>query len=214
MRRGGAAAVVRTGMGEAKSRAAAARLAAAPAVVVAGMCAGMRGLVPGDVVVASEVRDPDGTVVPCPWAESLAEELRRAGLAVHVGPVATVRKLVRPAERVTLADAGVIAADMESSFLLAGVWAGGGTSPWAVLRVVSDAPGHELLRPGIVRNGMRAYRALKAAAPALAGWPAAAVAAHSVDSAPLPTADGPEGADLGMAERREAGRDTTQDGGA
>jgi 4-hydroxy-3-methylbut-2-en-1-yl diphosphate reductase len=47
---------------------------------------------------------------------------------------------------------------------------------FAVLRVVSDGPGHELLRPGVVVHGARALRRLRAAAPALAEWAAAAAA--------------------------------------
>lgn len=171
--RGGAVPVVRTGMGERKSRNAAVRLRSVPALVIAGMGAGMRGLKPGEVVVATEVRDPSGHVRVCPWADEVAAALREAaasaslGPVVHTGPVATVRKLVRPAEREALAARGVVAADMESSFLLGG---SAEDRPWAVVRVVSDAPGHELLRPGIVRNGLKAYTSLKVVAPVLSAW--------------------------------------------
>ncbi|MGR6999645.1 hypothetical protein ACU686_18490 [Yinghuangia aomiensis] len=74
---------------------------------------------------------------------------------------------MRPAEREALAARGVVAADMESSFLLAG---SAEDRPWAVVRVVSDAPGHELLRPGIVRNGLKAYTSLKVVALVLSAW--------------------------------------------
>ncbi len=205
--RGGAPAVVRSGMGEAKSLAYAERLAAAPAALVAGMGAGMHGLRPGDIVVATEVRGPDGEVRPCPWADELVKALRPLPVPVYAGPVATVRKLVRPAERGPLAEAGVVAADMESSFLLALRWAGAGPErPWAVVRVVSDSPGHELLRPGIVRNGLAAYRSLKAAASTLSAWLGAVA---GPDSAPFPAAGAREGADLGVGR----GTADEQDGG-
>lgn len=208
LRRGGAPDVSRSGMGEAKSRAFAARLtdgqAPPPAVVVAGMGAGMLGMLPGDVVVATEVRDPDGAVFTCPWAETLeaflTDAVRALPVRVHIGPVATVRKLVRTAERGALARAGVAAADMESAFLLAGLGVRGGGRPdlpWGVVRVVSDAPGHELLRPGIVRNGLRAYRSLKASAPALSAWLRGVADGRGADSVPLPPADGSGRADLG-----------------
>jgi len=237
LRRGGAAnmaRVARSGMGEAKSRAFAAELAAGrstpppTAIVVAGMGAGMLGLLPGDVVVASEVRDPDGAVFACPWADTLAasltDALRSVPVRVHTGPVATVRKLVRSSERGALARAGVVAADMESAFLLTGLGAYGTARPartaqpdppdpldsphpldhspppdlpWAVVRVVSDAPGHELLRPGIVRDGLRAYRSLKACAPALSAWLLGVSSGRGADSVPLPPPGDAREADLG-----------------
>ncbi|UGQ13684.1 1-hydroxy-2-methyl-2-butenyl 4-diphosphate reductase [Yinghuangia sp. ASG 101] len=226
--RGGAPDVARSGMGEAKSRAFAAALTGGPAaepigaVVVAGMGAGMLGLLPGDVVVASEVRDPDGAVFACPWADTLAasltEALRGAPPRVHTGPVATVRKLVRTAERGALARTGVVAADMESAFLLAGLGMRGGERPdlpWAVVRVVSDAPGHELMRPGIVRNGLRAYRSLKASAPALSGWLGGVSSGRRADSVPLPPGGGAGEADLGPTGGPAGGAaKEEQDGGA
>lgn len=222
LRRGGAENASRSGMGEAKSRAFAAQVTggqdAGPvaAVVVAGMGAGMLGMLPGDVVVASEVRDPDGAVFACPWADTLAlsltEALRAAPVRVHTGPVATVRKLVRGTERGALARAGVAAADMESAFLLAGFGVRGGERPelpWAVVRVVSDAPGHELMRPAIVRNGLRAYRSLKASAPALAAWLGGVSSGRGADSVPLPPGGLGE-TDSGPAQ----GPAKEQDGGA
>ncbi|MGW0662056.1 1-hydroxy-2-methyl-2-butenyl 4-diphosphate reductase [Streptodolium elevatio] len=205
--RGGAGTVLRSGMGEAKSLACAESLTGAPAVAVAGMGAGMEGLRPGDIVVATEVRGPDGEVRPCPWADSLVKALRPLPVPVYAGPVATVRKLVRPAERGPLAEAGVVAADMESFFLLTEWWTRPGPErPWAVVRVVSDSPKHELLRPGIVRNGLTAYRSLKAAARTLSEW---LDAAAGPDSGPFPTAGAREGADLGVGR----GTADEQDGG-
>jgi 4-hydroxy-3-methylbut-2-enyl diphosphate reductase len=52
------------------------------------------------------------------------------------------------------------------------VWiaAAAGDRPFAVLRVVSDGPGHELFRPSIFRDGTKALRQLRDAAPALSRW--------------------------------------------
>jgi 4-hydroxy-3-methylbut-2-enyl diphosphate reductase len=55
---------------------------------------------------------------------------------------------------------------MESAWLARGA----GARPLAVLRVVSDGPGHELMRPAIVRQGVHALRRLRDAAPALERW--------------------------------------------
>src|SRR5437764_13749352 len=64
----------------------------------------------GDVVVASEVRG-DGVTVGCPAAPLLAGALRRAGLTVHIGPLATQPRLARGKGLATLAMRGVLAAD-------------------------------------------------------------------------------------------------------
>ncbi|RIK91723.1 MAG: hypothetical protein DCC71_24860, partial [Proteobacteria bacterium] len=71
--------------------------------------------------------------------------------------------------RDALRAAGARAVDMESAWLADGA----GGRPLAVLRVVSDGPGHELLRPAVVVNGLVALRRLRDAAPALADWAAA-----------------------------------------
>jgi hypothetical protein len=44
--------------------------------------------------------------------------------------------------------------------------------PVAVARVVVDTPVSELFRPATIRNGLHAYRALKAAVPAFLEWQA------------------------------------------
>jgi 4-hydroxy-3-methylbut-2-enyl diphosphate reductase len=198
---GGAGEVRRAGYGPRRAR----RLAQALAgeefglLAVAGTGGGLApGLAPGDLVVATEVRDLSGrpgagppgpgraddgpASLPspgdacgqgaraCPVAPLLAGELRRAGLAVHAGPVATVSRLATGAARGRLAASGALAADLESAHLAAAA----GERPLAVIRAVSDSPGHPLLGPGLVSGGLAALRALRAAAPVLARWAAAA----------------------------------------
>jgi 4-hydroxy-3-methylbut-2-enyl diphosphate reductase len=164
--------VLRTGYGARKSAAAAQRLRGyqADAVAVTGTCGGLAaGLAPGDLIVATEVVGPDGTVVRCPSAPVLAGQLRRAGLRVHEGRIATLASMFDAAERTAAAAAGAIAVDMESSYLLAGA-AG---RPVAVVRAVSDMADRPLLRPGVVTGGIAALRSLRQAGPALAAWAAA-----------------------------------------
>ncbi len=161
--------VVRCGMGATRARAAAlvaARLPAA-AVAVVGFCGAVDdGLRPGDVVVASEVRGPEG-VTRCAGGPIVAA-LADLGIGrVRVGPVASVYHLVRGARRDVLAGAGVLAVDMESAWL-APAAAG---RPFAVLRVVLDTPSREIYRPLLTLvGGFEAWRVLRRAAPALGSW--------------------------------------------
>ena len=164
--------VVRVGMGTRRARNAAARLPGHDVLAVAGFGAGVDpGLRPGDLVVADEVRY-DPMVVPCPWSAALAELLRRAGLPVVVGPVATVNHLAVRRRLSRMADAGVTAVDMES-FPLVETTAG---RPFAVLRVVVDTPGHPLVRAATVRSGIAARNRLRELGPLLRTW--ASTTAH------------------------------------
>jgi 4-hydroxy-3-methylbut-2-enyl diphosphate reductase len=163
--------VVRTGFGPRRSRRAAQRLRASQArsVAVAGLCGGLDAdLAPGDLVVASELRGAEREVLPLA-ARDLVEALEAAGLPARAGPIASVDHVVHGAEREGLRADGAIAVDMESAWLALGA----GERPLAVLRVVLDAPGHELLRPRTLCNLRRALRRLRAAAPALASWASA-----------------------------------------
>jgi len=163
--------VVRTGYGPVRAAAAAVRIARAgpSALAVGGVGGGLTSdLRVGDVVVASEVTY-GGATVRCPAAPLLAGELRRAGLRVSVGPVATVDRLVRGAQPAGLAASGAIAVDMESAPLLAAA-AG---RPVVVVRAISDTPDRPLASPDIVTGGLAALRSLRQAAPALARWAAA-----------------------------------------
>ena len=149
-----------TGYGPARSRRQAAALAGEEfgALAVAGVGGGLTDdLVPGDLVVATEVRDARGTSVRCPAAPLLAGELRRAGLRAHAGPVVTVDRLAGGASRQRLAASGALVADLESAPLAAAA----GGRPLAVLRAVSDTPARPLLQPG--DRDRRAGRAAGAA---------------------------------------------------
>jgi len=162
-----------TGYGPARSRRQAAALAGEQfgALAVVGVGGGLTDdLVPGDLVVGTEVRDARGTCVRCPAAPLLAGELRRAGLRVHAGPVITVDRLAGGPSRQRLAAGGALVADLESAPLAAAAR----DRPVAVLRAVSDTPARPLLHPGIVTGGLAALRALRAAGPVLAAWAAAA----------------------------------------
>src|SRR5947209_16332399 len=109
----------------------------------------------GDVVVASEVRG-DGITIACPAAPLLTGALRRAGLTVHVGPLATQSRIARGEDFAALAMTGALAVDMETAVVAEGV----GARPFVAVRVITDTAANPLLRPSIVRNGYRALRTL------------------------------------------------------
>jgi 4-hydroxy-3-methylbut-2-enyl diphosphate reductase len=172
--------VVRTGMGR---RATARRLpliAGDGPVAVLGVAGGLGPDVrPGDVVVASEVRDDLGAV-RCPSAALLAGQLRRLGLRVHVGPIVAATHVVSDAERAALASTGALAVDMESTQLVRGC----GDRPVAVVRVITDTATAPLLRLGVVRRGVDALRTLRRVAPVVAQWGATAGARDVVLASP------------------------------
>ncbi|MEV6840357.1 1-hydroxy-2-methyl-2-butenyl 4-diphosphate reductase [Streptomyces sp. NPDC051133] len=168
--------VVRTGMGpRAAKRSLTDRLAAPAlaeaAVLATGFCAGLApGMHPGDLVVAEETRDPHGTV-PCVGTDLLVKEVVRLlpGRTVHTGPLTGSDHVVRGHERSALLATGAIAVDMESAAtLLSAVHAG--ERPVAAVRVVVDAPEHELVRIGTVRGGITAFRVLRSVLPAFFEW--------------------------------------------
>ncbi|MFF4018815.1 1-hydroxy-2-methyl-2-butenyl 4-diphosphate reductase [Streptomyces sp. NPDC001843] len=173
---GGPVTVLRTGMGpKAAQRSVSRRLAdpefAGAAVLATGFCAGLApGMHPGDLVVAEETRDPRGTVA-CVGTDLLVKELARIlpGRTVHTGPLTGSDHVVRGQERSDLLSTGAIAVDMESAAtLLSAVRAG--ERPVAAVRVVVDAPEHELVRIGTVRGGISAFRVLRSVLPAFYEW--------------------------------------------
>src|SRR5690349_12689339 len=97
--------VLRTGMGPARARIAAARGLAidAGSVAIAGLCGGVDPqLRPGDVVCANELRREDGTSVAIEGSAELAEVARRHGLRAHVGAILSTDRILTPGERAGL----------------------------------------------------------------------------------------------------------------
>lgn len=173
---GGPVTVLRTGMGpraadRAVTRALAGREPGGTAVVATGFCAGLApGMHPGDLVVAGEVRDPRG-VTACVAPELLAETVARVapGRTVHTGPLTGSDHVVRGQERAALRSTGAVAVDMESAATLYSA-VRAGARPVAAVRVIVDAPEHELVRIGTVRGGISAFRVLRAVIPAFYEW--------------------------------------------
>ncbi|HVV13363.1 4-hydroxy-3-methylbut-2-enyl diphosphate reductase [Amycolatopsis sp.] len=160
--------VLHTGMGPRRAAESARRFSGATPILVAGVAGAVTDQVaPGDVVVATEVDGPDGPV-PLRSAPLLAGALRRLGLTVHLGPIASSDTVVDGAERARFAERGALAVDMESA-QFADV-----PAPMAVVRTIVDTPGSPLLRPGTFIRGISGLRSLRLAAPALRDWCAAA----------------------------------------
>ncbi|MET7619294.1 1-hydroxy-2-methyl-2-butenyl 4-diphosphate reductase [Streptomyces sp. NPDC005408] len=141
------------------------------AVVASGFCAGLApGMHPGDLVVADETRHTGGSSV-CTETELLVKAVARAvpGRTVHTGPLTGSDHVVRGHERAELRATGAIAVDMESAATLRSALSAG-PRPVAAVRVVVDAPEHELVRIGTVRGGISAFRVLRAVLPAFFEW--------------------------------------------
>ncbi|MFJ9625769.1 1-hydroxy-2-methyl-2-butenyl 4-diphosphate reductase [Streptomyces sp. NPDC101181] len=168
--------VLRTGMGPRAAEMAVARAlgpggAPGAGVIASGFCAGLApGMHPGDLVVAEETRDADGAT-PCSGTGVLVAALSRAlpGRTVHTGPLTGSDHVVRGPERAALRAGGAIAVDMESAATLRTALCHG-PRPVAAVRVVVDAPEHELVRIGTLRGGISAFRVLRAVLPAFYEW--------------------------------------------
>src|SRR5258708_23707339 len=108
--------VLMTGYWPVRSAAAAARLEPSGAgLAVAGVAGALADdLRVGDLVVASQVLGGSGPAVSCPSAPLLAGELRRAGLPVRLGPIATVDHLVGKGTRVPRAETRADPEDREA----------------------------------------------------------------------------------------------------
>ena len=139
-------------------------------VLVAGVAGGVAADVrAGDIVVADEIRG-NGTTAPSHAAPLIAGALRRLGLHVHVGPIATTDHVVDTvAERAAIARHGVLAVDTESALVAASAPSGQA----AVVRAVVDTPDEPLRHPGTLIRGPRAFGSLRSAAPAIDAWAAA-----------------------------------------
>jgi 4-hydroxy-3-methylbut-2-enyl diphosphate reductase len=143
------------------------------ALIVAGVAGGVSPEVrAGDIVVATQVRGPEGSVVRSPAAPLLAAALRSLGLEaggqpvrVHLGPIATTDRLALGGRRRVLAAEGVAAVDLESSWL--GTLA---NRPFAVVRVIVDDAETGLYHPATVPRGRAALQLLTKIVPALERW--------------------------------------------
>ena len=137
-------------------------------VVVAGVCGSVDpALRPGSVFVPDTLLWPDGREQGIE-ADPLRDALRERGLASETGALVGSDRLVRGEARDRLFAAGARAVDMESPWL-ADAASG---RPFAVVRVVVDAPGEELVRLGTVRRGLSALSLLRRVAPAIVDWAA------------------------------------------
>ncbi|GAA0703791.1 lipoprotein [Kitasatospora atroaurantiaca] len=187
---GGPPVLARTGMGRSRARRSLGHLLAQDsygALVVAGFGAAVGpGVQPGDVIVADGVRDSEGGYHPLDSAKPLAKALQARGLTAHTGLHHTADHVVRGAERRALYAQGALAVDMEAAAVLSARAELRPALPAAVLRVVVDTPEHELLRPGTLPAGLRAWRALRAAVPALTEWYQQTAAPHEPQPSTLP----------------------------
>jgi 4-hydroxy-3-methylbut-2-en-1-yl diphosphate reductase len=158
--------VQRTGMGPRRA-ARVVHLNEGGPVLIAGFCGALDpDLEPGDIVLATELRGPTGTTI-CPDPTILAGVLRRGGLRVRVGPIASSQRLVVRERRRTLQRSGALAVDMESAWLAPATRA----EPLVTLRVVLDTHRQELHRPlRTVVGAAIAYRTLREACQLAEGW--------------------------------------------
>jgi len=140
-----------TGMGPRRAMDAVPGLLSDPAAAL--LIVGFGGGLPADsrlcdVVVASEVVAIDGEGMPvgepiaCTTAGALESALARQGMPTCLGTVASVQEIVTGEARSRMLASGAIAVDMESAWVAQAARG----RPFAVVRVLSDTPGHELHR--------------------------------------------------------------------
>jgi 4-hydroxy-3-methylbut-2-en-1-yl diphosphate reductase len=155
--------VVRTGMGHLRAHAAAERLASGiepgAAVVLAGISGGLDpALRPGEIVVATSVRGPDGDelALSIDDATAVARELRQSGRSVHLGPIVSSKTLVHGERRTELARSGALAVDMESAWVARAL----SSHRLVIVRLVADTAGNFVV--GLVK-GLVALRHVRSA---------------------------------------------------
>lgn len=188
--RGDTTQVVKIGMGSKKAAQAAKHLAdrAGGAVAIAGLCGGLLpGVDRGDIIVASEVRGPNGAVIVLPSAPAVAQALRLAGLNVRVGPILSVKHAVFGSRRGRLGRSGAMGIDMESYWLLQGLTdvdqhgkdPVAASASFCVIRAVSDTIGAGLFGGMVPTGWLKACRSLRRCGAALEVW-ASAVGSRQV----------------------------------
>jgi 4-hydroxy-3-methylbut-2-enyl diphosphate reductase len=141
----------------------AARLDEQTAVALVGVAGALAPeLVPGDIIIASELRSTESaTSRDLPGSSLLSAEFRRARHTVRLGPLVTSPTYVKSNDRATLAASGAIAVDMESSWVMDYL----PKNPLAVVRSISDTS-----TTGPMRGGLRALGSLSSARGPLERW--------------------------------------------
>ena len=131
-------------------------------VVIVGFCGGLQDdAVPGEVIVASELRSEDGAL-QMKGADKYVEHLNSHGLKARAAAVHCSKNLVYGKEREELGKTGAAVVEMESWWLIEGS-ADSSFRPDAVVRVVLDS--HSLI--GGVFKLRQASRVITQAAAAL-----------------------------------------------
>jgi len=141
------------------------------AVIIAGVAGGLDpSLEPGDVIVASEVRDAQGSVMT-PAGAPLTAELCSMGLRARSGPIVSSDHIVDTIdERERLSATGALATDMESTAIVRALAEDHGDVPVAVLRVIVDTPQRPLAGASTVPAGIQALRTLRNIGPTFQTW--------------------------------------------
>jgi 4-hydroxy-3-methylbut-2-en-1-yl diphosphate reductase len=119
------------------------------------------GQQPGDVVVATKVRDENGTIA-LPSADKALETLQRAGIAASAGVLWFSDRIVRGGERTKLGGSA-LAVDMESARVARAC----DERRLVVVRIIVDTPSKGLIKASVF-GGRRAKRALRQVAAAFA----------------------------------------------
>jgi 4-hydroxy-3-methylbut-2-enyl diphosphate reductase len=141
----------------------AARLDEQTAVALVGVAGALAPeLVPGDIIIASELRSTESaTSRDLPGSSLLTAEFRRSRHRVRLGPLVTSPTYVPSSGRASLAASGAIAVDMESSWVMDYL----PKNPLAVVRSISDTT-----TTGPMRGGLRALGSLSSAREPLERW--------------------------------------------
>ena len=169
----GAHNVERIGMGPAKSTAARVRLDrlgdTGRPLVVLGVGGGLvKGMSPGDVVVATSIQiTTQEASITLGHSREIARLLRSAGLVVAEAPIISSPKIISgDGERLRAASFGAMAVDMES------YWCAplAARHPFGVVRVLLDTPEYELFSPRIPMTVARAWKSLSRVARSLRAW--------------------------------------------